>query len=274
LSAFAITEPSELMLDANIDKSSYQAGESIKLTGSVKEDGNPVKAKITYELDGKVFSFDAEGNFETTVKTPESEGEFLLAIRTEKEGRTAEKAISFSVYQKRFIRISAPSIVEATANQNKTVVITISNEGQKDINNIAVSTDLPDGWYVLNNNNFNLAAGEKKNVEVTLISPENAESRTVSITAKGDETSASSEFMVNVVKPAVTTYIATGQATAGVNNIYLLVASIILVSILFAFVFIRQKSKKQKAISMLHAAKSQIQRKKKSAKEVLRNPFE
>lgn len=276
LSAFAISEPSELVLNATIDKSSYQAGEGIKLSGSVKEDENPVKAKITYELDGKAFSFDSEGNFETTVKTPESEGEFLLSIKAEKEGRTAEKGISFSVYQKRFIRIAAPSAVEITSG-NKTVIITVSNEGQKDINNIVVSIDLPSSWYFFDSNAFNLAAGEYRNIEITLIAPENAESRTVAISAKADEASANSEFMLNIVKKETVKDTVTGQAASDTSNIYLLVFSIILVSILFSFIFLKKKSsKKQKAaIAMLSATKSEIDRKKKkSAKEVLRNPFE
>ncbi len=276
LSAFAITEPTELVLNVNIDKSSYQSGENIKLIGNVTENGSPVNAKITYSLEGKNNSFDAQGNFEIIINTPENEGEFLLNIKAERDNRIASRNITFSVYKKIFLRISVPTAVEISANQSKSFVITISNEGQKDINNIVLSTDLPSSWYSLDNSAFNLEAGEKKNIELALSIPENTEGRSARISAKGDEASANSEFMLNIAKPEIK-QIATGQVVSDAINTYLVIFSIISISIVFfAFAIKKKNSKKQKAATeMLLAAKSEVEkRKRKSAKEVVKNPFE
>jgi hypothetical protein len=225
LSAFVIGEIKDIVVDFSLDKETYYLGDTVKLTGIVKDvDGYSVSnASINVQIKNPKKDYnvvaDENGVFSLDFPAPGDEGEYSIVLKARKHPYNEFKGErDFEVVKSRSIFIDFPDTVKIVRGGNLSQEFSLLNNGQADIEDIKISLEgLPENYYNIVSNNINLKSDEKKTLYIDFSVPVYAETGISSVTLKIENGNITEEnvFGFNIFEPGTnettpTTGLATG----------------------------------------------------------------
>jgi hypothetical protein len=209
LSGFVIGMKGELELEASIDREDYVTGQSIKLTGVVRDEGGRAvgSATISYSIsggaDGDVRT-NSNGVFSASIPVPKRGGEYTLSLRASKGfSRQDRESLDFTVIAFRDFAIIPPLRVDASEGSEASPDIIIINTGQEVLEDFRVSlSGIPAGWYQAEPRKWDSLLPDEEKRVVLKIRPESPEQEiyTIGIDVACDQASKSESFVM-YVKP-------------------------------------------------------------------------
>ncbi len=179
--AFAVGNKKAISMEFNLDKAAYALGETIKITGVVKDtDGNSIKnASVTANIKetGSRYttSTKADGSFYMELPAPQSEGLYTLKLEAGKNPYSAfTKEENFRTEMSRRLDIEAPDSIRIEKGKVETYNFSIVNKGQSDLYDIELSiTGFSDIYLSKSKLDF-LKAGKNENIAVDFVINKNA----------------------------------------------------------------------------------------------------
>jgi hypothetical protein len=182
LSAFVIGYKKGTYLDFNTDKKEYFLKDTIKITGTIHdEDNNPIPdaditAKIlNTDLTAKVKS-DSSGALSLELTGPGTEGSYTVFVEGKLSFIAANNSANIKLVKSDKLSTSIPDSFDARQGENKTMDISIVNEGQTDYSKINIYlSGIPEKYYVLSPTEISdLKAGQQKGVSINFNIPKDA----------------------------------------------------------------------------------------------------
>ncbi|MGC8812222.1 MAG: hypothetical protein ACP5O8_01385 [Candidatus Aenigmatarchaeota archaeon] len=278
LSAYATGTRKYLILDFALDKTSYGLKEMVKVRGLVKdESGNLisnalVKVSGNFELNLSTYS-DSSGIFYFEFFAPKEEGLYNLLIGAEKGSYLpANKSLAFQVTKKREVSLVIPDTIRLVKGENRTITFSVINTGQADVSNLSLSLEgLPEDYFRMQDRIENIETGQKVDVPVSFMIPNDASEATLSLTFKVFSDEVSKEGIIGLTilsENATQTSLALPSASFSLpitssDITYLSIFALVCVSL----AFILKKSKRgvkerERVKNLLSEIKMEIKRRK------------
>lgn len=209
LSAFLVGYKKEMGLNFNTDKDEYYLKHIIKVTGIVEDvEGKPVPdAQITASISGTEISAsgvtDNAGVFAFEFIGPDQEGSYDISIEAEKSPfSTVKETKTIKIVKSSQLSLLIPEGIRATQGESSSVWISIVNIGQTDFPNLILSlSGIPEGYYNLPSEMAELKAGEKTEVSLDFMIPDDAgkTSYTGKLGVTHDEITLEEQFILTVL---------------------------------------------------------------------------
>lgn len=207
LSGFIIGRRGELELEASINRKDYATGQSIVLSGVVRDESDrPVHdARVSYSIpdgaDGYVKT-NTNGVFSASFTAPSQGGEHTLTVKAVKGLRRQDsKGLEFMVLTLKDFAIIPPLRVDASEGSAVSPEVLVINTGQDELESFRVRlSGIPEGWYQAEPGEWDsLLPDEEKSVSLT-ITPESPDQEiyTIGIEVSCDQASKSESFVMYV----------------------------------------------------------------------------
>jgi hypothetical protein len=209
LSAFAIGYKKVMYVDFNTDKKEYFLKDIIKITGITRdEDNGPIP---DVDVTGKILNTDitakaksdSSGVFNLELTGPSSEGNYAIFVEGKKSPfATNNNSANIKLTKSEKLSASVPDSFDVKQGENKTMHISIVNEGQIDYSEINISlSGIPENYYAISTVEIpELKAGEQKDISIIFNIPEDAnkESLTGKFKIEYGENSIEKQFILTV----------------------------------------------------------------------------
>jgi len=211
LSAFLIGYKKEMHLEFSLDKDEYFLKDTIKITGTVKDnDGSPIpdvdiKVSISDTSITASTESDNNGEFSLEFQGPENEGTYTVSVTAEKSSLTSvSKSTTIKLVKKESLSIVIPSDIELKGGENASTEILITNTGKTDLFDLTLSlTGIPEEYYTSFTTQIDqIKIGEEKKLPITFIIPEDASegSHTGKFKVTYDDTYEEGEFILTILR--------------------------------------------------------------------------
>jgi len=210
LSAFLIGYKREMNLEFSLDKDEYFLKDTIKITGTVKDnDRSPIqdveiKMSISDTSITASTKSDNNGKFSLEFQGPESEGTYTVSVTAEKSSLTSvSKSTTIKFVKKESLSLKVPSEIEVKKGENASVEILITNTGKTDLFDLTLSlTGIPEEYYTSFTTQIDqIKVEEEKKIPIAFIIPGNASegSHTGKFKVTYDDSYQEGEFILTIL---------------------------------------------------------------------------
>ena len=205
LSAFVIGEMKALEISASLDRKDYYTGQTMKLTGVVKDKDNKVvpDASVTYTVDGisDTLTTNSNGIFSADITVPRTEGRNVIIINATKVFyENAGAILEFNILRRKEFNVILPQSTEILEGEENELELILVNSGDTTLNNIRLSLNgLPSFSDYHPQTIANMMTGAEVKITITS-TPQSSDKRvyTVPITIESNELTYTDSFVITV----------------------------------------------------------------------------
>lgn len=183
LSTFIIAYSKQLNLNFGTDKNEYFLREPVKISGYVEDENGKAVSGVNLEI--KVLKTsarysavtDVNGVFALEILSPESEGQFQIEIQASKFPYLSDTStLNINVTKSRKMIIFMEDSIKLKQGENKTVWVSIINNGQADLFNLNIKLEgIPNEYYVLSTLSIpEVKAGQESKIMMEINIPASA----------------------------------------------------------------------------------------------------
>lgn len=209
LSGFLIGRRGELSMEASINREEYVTGQSIELTGVVRDESRRVvhDARVEYIIPGVQkghVDTNTNGIFSASIPVPSEGGQYNLKAEVSKGlYRQDSESFSFTVASLKDFKVIPPLRVDTSEGSESSPEVLIVNTGQDMLKDFRIRlSGIPEEWYGAAPEEWESLMPEEEIVITLIIRPESPEQEiyTIGIDVECDQLSKSESFVM-YVKP-------------------------------------------------------------------------
>lgn len=260
-SAYAIGTLKALTLDYSIEKETLILGEIVQIHGLTLDafNRNVGEVNLSLSMEGSDISSrttsDKNGIYSFTIRVPDKEGDYKIKIKADKYPYLdGSISVPITVKKSKSLSITGPDTVKAVIGKESAIDFIIGNTGQSDLKNLNISlSGLPRSYYVMSQDLIDLVAGSSKEINVHILTPEDAVlgTRSVTLNVEGKDISDKKIFGFTIEESGTEKEVETPSSSTGFitlpdinnNTLYLIVIVVAFAAISFTTAILLKRRK-------------------------------